>query len=62
MAKVVETASKVMETPTLVRSLEHTAARLLIAAERDDGNAGEMRRFAAQLQAMTAPLEGSEAE
>ena len=45
-----------METASLVQSLEHTAARLLIAAERDRDHREDMRSLAAQLQAMTDEL------
>lgn len=47
-----------MDTQMLVESLEHTAARLLVAAEHDNGDsAQDMRRLAAQLQAMTDRLD-----
>ncbi len=45
-----------METANLVESLEHTAARLLIAAEHDRDHRDDMRSLAARLQAMTEEL------
>lgn len=46
-----------METTHLVQSLEHTAAQLLIAAERDTANREDMRLLAARLQMMTTNLD-----
>ena len=45
-----------METVHLVQDLEHTAARLLIAAEQDRTNRDDLRNLAAQLQVMTETL------
>jgi hypothetical protein len=46
-----------METTHLVQSLEHTAAQLLMAAERDTVNREDMRLLAAQLQVLTTHLD-----
>lgn len=46
-----------METANLVESLEHTAARLLIAAEQDRAHREDMRSLAARLQVMTDELQ-----
>ena len=50
-----------METTNLVQTLEHTAARLLMAAEEDTNNRDDMRLIAAQLQMMTANLDTPDA-
>ena len=45
-----------MDNVNLVQDLEHTAARLLIAAEQDRANREDLRNLAAQLQVMTDTL------
>jgi len=46
-----------MDQAHLRRTLEHTAATLLIAAESDHQRAHDLRHLAAQIQVMTERLE-----
>lgn len=49
-----------MEQVQLVRTLEHTAAKLLIAAESDRDRAADLRHLAARIQVMTESLAPSQ--